>query len=1591
MSGLARTRHIRPSELADLDVSQFDLFLRIDDGVALEWPEKCAPSACWLIDTHMDFPSRLAEARLFDFVFAAQRDGAELLRKHGVSQAEWLPLACDPAVHQHLEVAREWEIGFVGNVHAPERRDLIALLRGHYPRSFFGHAYGEELARVYSASDFAFNRSVKNDINMRVFEALSCRAPLITNDLAANGQSELFRDGVHLVTYVDREELLEKVAFYLRRPAVSKKIAQLGHDEVLKLHTYRHRMERVLDRVFGRKAQRASGGVANAITDERALCDCIDIGIKSFLRPKALLRLLRSIRTYYPSVTITVCDDGGLSQSRDDESRNCMTIIDSDPHTTLVELPFDSGVSAGRNALVERTSRSYILFLDDDFVFTADTRLARMLGRMEEDSTLGVVAGQCIDVAGGARTVRASRGSLRVVESVLNHDTQLSEEALLCHTDYFPTFALVRREVFREGVQWRGGIGGEHYDFCLQIKHSRWKAAIDSSVVIEHHLHPEALPGYDERRFNYHKAQQWLLNTWGLERLVQNGNIVCERTSVPALVVNTDVDATVNQNVKGFQDVSYFDFARADVMELVPRSARRILDVGCGAGRLGEAIKARQVAEVVGLERDRRAAAIAARRLDQVHCVDVETWDWPTKDELYDCVIAADVLEHLRDPEAVLISLRQHLTSDGTLVTSLPNVRNRSVISALLEGNWTYETAGLLDRTHLRFFTRREIEKLLHRCGFEVASWRTKPDDGFEVWQSAGRTNTIQIGNLRIDGIQMSDAEEFYAYQFLIAATPSPQPNYGTTSIIILTHNQLACTRACLNSISIRTDEPYELIVVDNGSTDGTRDYLRGLSGVRLIENDRNVGFPAGVNQGLRLATGEQILLLNNDTVVTTGWLRRMLDCLYSNKEIGLVGPVTNNISGVQCVPAAYDDLGLLDGYAWEWSKTHRGQQMPTERLVGFCLLARRELVDRIGGLDERFGLGTYEDDDYCRRAIGAGYRCMVAVDSFIHHFGSQTFAANNIDAQQLLSRNKALFDEKWQNAEGATLSSETAHSEPRESPHRVRLRCEPTPTGAIRLKRSVPKVSLCMIVRNNEKTLDDCLASIQPWVDEMIVVDTGSTDRTSEIAESYGAKVFAIPWPDSFAIARNESLRRASGEWIFWMDSDDTISRENGQRLRELLSSNHPENVLGFIMQVHCPNHGSDGACDATIVDHIKLFRNRPDLRFEGRIHEQVMPAIRRAGGEVIWTDVFVEHSGSDQSPAGRSAKQQRDLRLLAMESAEHPNSSFVNFNLGMTYADMDDHETASTYLARSIELSESGESHLRKAYALLVASHCHLGRFEEARRICFRGLEHFPHDTELLFRKGIVAHQLGDLDQSEMAYRMVLETEEPRHFNSIDRGLRGYKTRHNLALVLEARHKLELAEEQWRLVVQEVPNYRLGWRGLIANLLAQGKTTQASDELGRTPLGLECDVFAMRAQVAMALGDLVEARRHLESGLAQDARNAEILDHLCRLLFEFGEPKEAEPYLRRLVSLESNNPSRWHNLGSNCLRLSKPREAVDAFTNAIRLRNVPSISHLYLGFALEELGDVVGARTAWATASEVQGDDGTAIGDWRLKGVRC
>jgi GT2 family glycosyltransferase len=237
------------------------------------------------------------------------------------------------------------------------------------------------------------------------------------------------------------------------------------------------------------------------------------------------------------------------------------------------------------------------------------------------------------------------------------------------------------------------------------------------------------------------------------------------------------------------------------------------------------------------------------------------------------------------------------------------------------------------------------------------------------------------------------------------------------TSIIIPTYNKVQYLVECIESLREHTEVPHEIIVIDNASRDGTAEYLKKQrhSRLRYRINRVNTGFAPAVNQGMMMARGTTIALLNNDTVVTPRWLSNMLACLRSSPRIGLVGPVSNFVSGDQLLEVRYRSLEDMQRFAAGHNLSDPRKWERTERLIGFCLLMRREVFEAVGYFDEGYEIGNYEDDDYAFRVLLSGMELVIARDTFIHHYGNLTMKElGSAAVSEVLTQNSTFYSRKW-------------------------------------------------------------------------------------------------------------------------------------------------------------------------------------------------------------------------------------------------------------------------------------------------------------------------------------------------------------------------------------------------------------------------------------------------------------------------------------------------------------------------------------------------------------------------------------------------
>jgi GT2 family glycosyltransferase len=351
-------------------------------------------------------------------------------------------------------------------------------------------------------------------------------------------------------------------------------------------------------------------------------------------------------------------------------------------------------------------------------------------------------------------------------------------------------------------------------------------------------------------------------------------------------------------------------------------------------------------------------------------------------------------------------------------------------------------------------------------------------------------------------------------HRSLVRRTRPARGRHPRASVIVVTSDNVVFLKFCVTSILANTREPdYELIVVDNGSSDGTARYLDELEArhrhVRVISNVGNVGFAPATNQGLAVATGDALVLLNDDTVVAPGWLSHLCGHL-EDATVGLIGPVTNRAGNDCQIPTSYRTYGEFLRLARDRHAAEKGTLREVPMLTMFCLAMRRDAFARIGPLDEQFAVGMFEDDDYAMRARALGLRVVCAEDVFVHHFGATSLGKLAADGRlgDIFQANRHRFEEKW----GVSWTSRRC----RVSPEYERL--------VDRIRRLVgeyvpPASRIAVVSRGDEMLLDvpGCTAMHYPQADDGRYAGHHPADSREAIAQlkavcDRGAEYLLVP-----------------------------------------------------------------------------------------------------------------------------------------------------------------------------------------------------------------------------------------------------------------------------------------------------------------------------------------------------------------------------------------------------------------------------------------------------------------------------------------------
>ncbi len=288
---------------------------------------------------------------------------------------------------------------------------------------------------------------------------------------------------------------------------------------------------------------------------------------------------------------------------------------------------------------------------------------------------------------------------------------------------------------------------------------------------------------------------------------------------------------------------------------------------------------------------------------------------------------------------------------------------------------------------------------------------------------------------------------ESFGRLFSLASSPGETADATamTCSVVIPCHNRSDLTRACVTSLLTQLGgPPREILLVDNGCTDDTGSLAGLAPAVRMIHLPRNLGFAGGVNAGLAQATGDTVLVLNNDTRAAPNLLHELHHALSDDPTIAAAAPVSNRVKGHAEIQVRGDtrDAEVRARIATELAAAPTIQDATT--LSGLCLLLHRSALDRVGVFDERFGTGNFEDDDLCLRLRLHGYRLVLARRAFLHHEGSATFHDLGLDIAREMADKQRRFAAKWrQEAAGRAVLAAMAGEQAAAGRHAAMARLE--------------------------------------------------------------------------------------------------------------------------------------------------------------------------------------------------------------------------------------------------------------------------------------------------------------------------------------------------------------------------------------------------------------------------------------------------------------------------------------------------------------------------------------------------------------------
>ncbi|MEB3299902.1 MAG: tetratricopeptide repeat protein [Candidatus Sericytochromatia bacterium] len=460
----------------------------------------------------------------------------------------------------------------------------------------------------------------------------------------------------------------------------------------------------------------------------------------------------------------------------------------------------------------------------------------------------------------------------------------------------------------------------------------------------------------------------------------------------------------------------------------------------------------------------------------------------------------------------------------------------------------------------------------------------------------------------------------------------------------------------------------------------------------------------------------------------------------------------------------------------------------------------------------------------------------------------------------------------------------------------------EPEELASIRalLDRRPPRLSLCMIVKNEEAFLDACLSSVRGVVDEICLVDTGSTDGTVAIAEAHGARIAHHPWTGDFSEARNKALEMATGDWILVLDADEELSAESRTLLRETLKRKD----CGAFDLVIDNALGQGTAAEVQRATVIRLFRNTPEMRYTGRIHEQILPALHAHGIRIGTVPVLLTHKGyTDEMMADRK-KDQRNLDLLLQQEQELGQPQPYNqFNLGQQYKRMGQPELAERHFRTALEVLQATDPDCQAPYhAPLLYGLIQLlkerGETDEALEWAEKATRIFPEAANLLHQLAVLRLAKGEVDPCIELLDRVMALADVPFAGGTDIGVFGYLNDATRGVCLARKGRLADARRLFERALAATPKADPATEVNLAMVeIGMGDEAEAVERLSRIVSSHpeEPKGWMLLGQHMARLGHLSEALALYGKALEHHPGLAELVHERADLLLRSGRAQDA------------------------------------------------------------------------------------------------